>query len=157
MRDKIITISNLNGPLYNGDKQTINNYYGTQADEKGRHHSDDFQEAVIVEEAPPTSETICPQPLPSFHEAIPEWLRSGRMEVAWDRLRKAGFLNDDYRLAEGVSKAAAKHMAECFCNNRRSISWKPFENFWGLKDLRWSDADFSKKQEKDIDTIFFNL
>lgn len=120
---------------------------------------EDIEDAVIVEEgrAEGAAGEQIEEDLPSFEEAIPEYLRTGKLLVAWNKLRKAGILNEDYRLADDVSNAAAHFMVTCFCEKKKNNEWKPFEQFWGLKDLRWSKCEFSKEQELKISTIFREL
>ena len=59
--------------------------------------------------------------LPAFEEAVPEYLRTGKLFRAWEGLRKAGLLTESYRLAEGVPHAAAYHIAWCFGQKRAEL------------------------------------
>lgn len=94
---------------------------------------------------------------PSWEEAIPEWLRTGKLLIAWNELRKAEILDDDYRLMNGGSKAEAHFLVTCFCQQKKKNTWKPFEDFWGFTDLKHGKGAFSKEQEDVIYVIFRNL
>lgn len=94
---------------------------------------------------------------PSWEEAIPEWLRTGKLLIAWNELRKADILDDDYRLMNGGSKAEAHFLVTCFCQQKKNNMWKPFEYFWGFTDLKHGKGAFSKEQEDVISEIFRNL
>ena len=93
----------------------------------------------------------------SWEEAIPEYLRTGKLEVAWKELRQAGILEEDYRLVNGGSKAEAHFLVTCFCRQKKNNTWKPFEVFWGFTDLIHGEGAFSKEQEDIISEIFRNL
>ena len=106
----------------------------------------EIEDAVVVEEI-----------RPSWEEAVPEWLRTGKLLIAWNELRKVDILDDDYRLMNGGSKAEAHFLVTCFCQQKKKNTWKPFENFWGFTDLIHGKGAFSKEQEDVISEIFRNL
>lgn len=93
----------------------------------------------------------------SWEEAIPEYLRTGKLLVAWNKLRDAGLLDKDYHLAKNVSKAAANYIVMGFCDGKKKKEWKPFEEFWGLTNLKVAKGQFSKEQNETISQIFMNL
>lgn len=106
----------------------------------------EVEDAVVIEEQ-----------RPSWEEAIPEYLRTGKLLVAWNKLRDAGLLDKDYHLAKNVSKAAANYIVMGFCDGKKKKEWKPFEEFWGLTNLKVAKGQFSKEQNETISQIFMNL
>lgn len=93
----------------------------------------------------------------SFEDAIPEHLRTGRLLVAWNQLVKEGILTHDYQLAEDTSLSAAKYIVGCFCLNMGRNIWTPFEQFWGIKNLRCAKNNTRKEVQNTIDKIFLNF
>ena len=112
--------------------------------------------AWLLLELLPKEKNNTPDAPPSWEECIPEYLRSGIMCEIWIKLKKSGLLTEDYQLAKGVSKSAAKYIAESMCHKKKSKrnEWKPFEKLWGLKDLLHAGTDFNKEQEEIISKIF---
>lgn len=94
-----------------------------------------------------------------FESVIPIYLRTESLMKAWNELVKANILTKDYQLAEGTSKLAAKYIVEAFCHKKgmNMISWKPFEDFWGLRNLKAIKGTFNKELESKISKIFREL
>lgn len=116
-------------------------------------HDDRGRVRIVAEEATP--EAV--EAIDSWEDCIPEYLRSGLLRKAWDELRSAGILSDDFQLAPGVSKSAGKYIVERFCQKRQQNEWKPFEKFWHLEELRRAGNDFSAVQKNKISAIFREL
>ncbi len=103
--------------------------------------------------------------LPAFEEAVPEYLRTGKLFRAWEGLRKAGLLTETYRLAEGVPHAAAHHIAWCFGQKRAELmgsaractDWRYFERLWQIESLKTKKSRLSRETAATIDKIFSNL
>ncbi len=100
---------------------------------------------------------------PSWEEVIPEYLRTGKLWVAWSELRKKGILKDDFQLME--NKAAVAHrLVECFhqawidLNGRKGNKpWRYFEKFWGFENLKTRGGSISNELETTITKIFREL
>lgn len=94
-----------------------------------------------------------------FEKTIPEEFRTGLLLKAWNKLVENQILTKDYQLAKGTSKLAAKYIVESFCHKKgmNMISWKPFEDFWGLRNLKAIKGTFNKELESKISKIFREL
>jgi len=121
---------------------------------------EDIEDAVIVEEgrAEGAAGEQIEEDLPSFEEAIPEYLRTGKLFVAWEKLKEEGFLDDNYHLAEETPKLAAKRIVELFAEYRNENKrWTIFENFWGIKNLRMMPGKVSDEKDIILSRIFREL
>ncbi len=153
MNEEKIHIGTLIGSVFGNTTTVVNNHYGHDEAKNTDTDKEDIENAEIVND-----EVALPQDSqPSWAEAIPEWLRTGKLLIAWNELRKADILDDDYRLMNGGSKAEAHFLVTCFCQQKKKNTWKPFEDFWGFTDLKHGKGAFSKEQEDVISEIFRNL
>lgn len=91
-----------------------------------------------------------------FEEAIPEYLRTGRLYGAWVKLRDDGILGADFRLNPQVSKVAARLLVTYFCAEGEN-QWKIFEEFWGIENLKGRKGTCSKTYEEKFSAIFSKL
>lgn len=109
----------------------------------------EIEDAVVVEEI-----------RPSWEVAIPEWLRTGKLLIAWNELRKADILREDYQLREKKAAVAYRlvegfHQAWVDLNGKRGNKpWKYFEDFWGFENLKTRGGSISKESETVITKIF---
>jgi len=78
----------------------------------------------------------------------------------WQRLQKAGFVDEHYQLAPTTTRKQAMYIAELFAE-RLSIKskWKTFEQLWGISNLaqeKWDmlETGSSPSRSKEIDKIF---
>lgn len=100
---------------------------------------------------------------PSWEEAIPEWLRMGKLGEAWSELRNNGVLREDYQLAERKAAVAYRlvegfHQAwEDLNGRKRNKPWRCFEEFWGFEHLKTRGGSISKELETVITKIFREL
>lgn len=153
MSEEKIHIGTLIGSVFGNTTTIVNNHYGHEETKNTHADNVDIENAEILND----EATLPPDRRPSWEEAIPEYLRTGKLEVAWKELRQAGILEEDYRLVNGGSKAEAHFLVTCFCRQKKNNSWKPFEVFWGFTDLIHGEGAFSKEQEDIISEIFRNL
>lgn len=94
-----------------------------------------------------------------FEKTIPEEFRTGLLLKAWNELVKAKILTEDYQLGPGVPITAAKFIVEAFCQKRKMSknTWAPFEQFWGVTNLRTRNDKLNKEHKNIISRIFRNL
>ncbi len=92
---------------------------------------------------------------------LPGKIRAEEVRVYWDRLVEAGILTEDYMLGPDTSRTDAGLIIQLFCElTGISVTWKPFEKFWGIPNLRQSTfnkAEYGhKSKNEDIITSIFN-
>lgn len=101
--------------------------------------------------------------LPSWEEVIPEWLRTGKLLIAWNELRRDGVLREDYQLKEKKAAVAYRlvegfHQAwEELTGRKGNKPWRYFEDFWGFENLKTRGGSISKESETAITKIFREL
>lgn len=93
---------------------------------------------------------------------LPGKIRAEKVRVYWDRLVEAGILTEDYMLGPDTSRTDAGLIIQLFCElTGISVTWKPFEKFWGIPNLRQSTfnkAEYGhKSKNEDIITSIFDL
>ncbi len=101
--------------------------------------------------------------LSSFEDAFPEDReRPARMRV-WESLRKAGLLDAEYHLAEGVTRAEAKYMAQQIWEKRspgQKVKWGQFDALWpnceAKTKLRNESSTLDKEKKQRIDDLIRN-
>ena len=152
MNEEKVHIDTVIGSVFGNTE--IHNYFEQEVKNNSGIRTPDVKDAEYVEEEDSDTTQYV---RPSFEEAIPEYLRTGKLLKAWIKLRDAGLLDKDYHLAKNVSKAAANYMVIGFCDGKQKKEWKPFEKFWGLTNLKVAKGQFSKKQSDIISRIFMNL
>lgn len=99
----------------------------------------------------------------SFDDAFPEDReRPARMRV-WESLRKAGLLDAEYHLAEGVTRAEAKYMAQQIWEKRspgQKVKWGQFDALWpnceAKTKLRNESSTLDKEKKQRIDDLIRN-
>lgn len=91
-------------------------------------------------------------------EAMPAYLRTGRVEAAWHALQEKGILDSHYQMTAQVrSKALARDLAEhlCLIHDPHALTeWHHFEKLWDIKNLRIAQKSYSKKLKAKISAIF---
>ena len=74
-------------------------------------------------------------------------LVTGKALVYWTKLVQAGFLTPDLKLAPGISRHVASHIAYQFdIKLKLRRKWSPFERLWNIRNLR---QDFERKVIRD--------
>ena len=120
--------------------------------------------AAALEEVERCEDEGCEEePRSSWEESIPEWLRTGKLGVAWSELRRDGVLREDYQLTEKKAAVAYRlvegfHQAwEDLNGRKRNKPWRCFEDFWGFEHLKTRGGSISKELETVITKIFREL
>ena len=78
----------------------------------------------------------------------------------WKRLMEQGFVDNRFMLLPTTTRQQAMYIAEPFAEKLGLKSkWKPFEDFWGIKNLAQEKWNFQQTavlplRHKDIDKIF---
>ena len=78
----------------------------------------------------------------------------------WQRLQKAGFVDEHYRLAPTTTRKQAMYIAELFAEKLGIKSkWKTFEQLWGISNLaqeKWDMQETGSMPSRsiEIDKIF---
>lgn len=90
-------------------------------------------------------------------------LDSKQAKVYWQRLRAAGFVDDNCMLLSTTTRQQTWYIAELFAEklNLTSVKWKTFQDFWNIKNLAQEkqhaqDTGVLPSRFKDIDEVFGN-
>ena len=92
--------------------------------------------------------------------AIPEVLSTKVALRYWERLQKKGFVDEHFRLMEGVSRKQAMYIADLFAEHIGLTSrWKHFQELWQMKNLAQEKWDMQQTgnippRAKEIEEVF---
>ena len=93
-------------------------------------------------------------------EALTGPLATEKAMKYWKRLMEQGFVDNRFMLLPTTTRQQAMYIAEPFAEKLGLKSkWKPFEDFWGIKNLAQEKWNFQQTavlplRHKDIDKIF---
>ena len=93
---------------------------------------------------------------------LPEVLAGDDAKVYWDRLKKAGFIRDNFQRTEGVTRQQTMYIALCFAEALGIKSkWSVFEPLWGIKNLaqeynKMTESGKCPPRASEIDSLFRN-
>lgn len=103
----------------------------------------------------------------TFEEAFRDYsyLVDKTMMKAWNGLRDAGYLLDDYRLAPDTSRSVEKCIIEYFnieaqqrgARKKGQTRWAPFEKFWEISNIKSDKGNCPKEHKQKILNIFDTL
>ena len=91
---------------------------------------------------------------------MPEDLATQMATKYWNRLKKAGFTDENRQLCPGVSRKQAMYIALSFAEKLDLQSkWKPFEQLWKKNNLaqekyNMNESGIMPLRHKEIDKIF---
>lgn len=126
----------------------LNLEFGKGVNAIKREAPQDIEYAVVVAE----------ESRPTWEEAIPEYLRTGKWETAWKKLKEEGFLDADYHSTKQLKEPRNAHyVASCFVKRDGSNEYACFERLWGMKNLRQVKSNPDKDLKDRVDKIFSNL
>lgn len=95
-----------------------------------------------------------------WKKVIPLYLRTGTWEKKWNMLMEEGFLDSNYHLTEEImkdrklAKRIAHFIASSFVKTNGKNEYAPFEELWGLKNLRTIKADPDEEYNTKLIRIF---
>ena len=95
-----------------------------------------------------------------YSSLLPDVLATGMAMKYWQRLQKAGFVNEHYQLSATTTRKQAMYIADVFSDKLQMRSkWKPFQELWHINNLaqeKWEMQDTGKSpaRSEDIEKIF---
>ena len=91
---------------------------------------------------------------------LPEVLSTSEAMPYWERLQKAGFVDEQYQLLPETTRKQAMYIADVFSDKLQlQTKWKPFQDLWHIKNLaqeKWEMQETGKPPilSEAIDAIF---
>ena len=95
-----------------------------------------------------------------YSSLLPDVLATGMAMKYWQRLQKAGFVDEHYQLSATTTRKQAMYIADVFSDKLQMRSkWKPFQELWHINNLaqeKWEMQDTGKSpaRSEDIEKIF---
>ena len=95
-----------------------------------------------------------------YSSLLPDVLATGMAMKYWQRLQKAGFVDEHYQLSATTTRKQAMYIADVFTDKLQMRSkWKPFQELWHINNLaqeKWEMQDTGKSpaRSEDIEKIF---
>ena len=95
-----------------------------------------------------------------YSSLLPDVLATGMAMKYWQRLQKAGFVDEYYQLSATTTRKQAMYIADVFSDKLQMRSkWKPFQELWHINNLaqeKWEMQDTGKSpaRSEDIEKIF---
>ena len=95
-----------------------------------------------------------------YSSLLPDVLATGMAMKYWQRLQKAGFVDEHYQLSATTTRKQAMYIADVFTDKLQMRSkWKPFQELWLINNLaqeKWEMQDTGKSpaRSEDIEKIF---
>ena len=79
---------------------------------------------------------------------LPEVLSTSEAMPYWERLQKAGFVDEQYQLLPETTRKQAMYIADVFSDKLQlQTKWKPFQDLWHIKNLaqeKWEMQETGK-------------
>ena len=139
-------------------------FYTNRKEENAKGHRNAFlnymykidlaqQERRKLQEAETESEDV---------SLLPDVLTTGMAVKYWQRLQKAGFVDEHYQLAPTTTRKQAMYIADVFSDKLQMRSkWKPFQELWHINNLaqeKWEMQETGKvpARSEEIDKILMN-
>ena len=120
----------------------------------------DNQQVTVVSELPKGEEAKKTDVSIDEDSDMPEDLATQMATKYWNRLKKAGFTDENHQLCPGVSRKQAMYIALSFAEKLDLQSkWKPFEQLWKKNNLaqekyNMNESGIMPLRHKEIDKIF---
>ena len=95
-----------------------------------------------------------------YSSLLPDVLATGMAMKYWQRLQKAGFVDEHYQLSATTTRKQAMYIADVFSDKLQMRSkWKPFQELWHINNLaqeKWEMQETGKSpaRSEEIDKIF---
>ena len=95
-----------------------------------------------------------------YSSLLPDVLATGMAMKYWQRLQKAGFVDEHYQLSATTTRKQAMYIADVFSDKLQMRSkWKPFQELWHINNLaqeKWEMQETGKSpaRSEDIDKVF---
>lgn len=93
--------------------------------------------------------------------AIPDMLATAVAQNYWQRLREAGFVDENCMLLQTTTRQQTWYIAELFAEKLQlvGVKWKPFQDLWNIRNLAQEkkhaqDTGLLPTRHEDIDAVF---
>ena len=93
--------------------------------------------------------------------AVPDMLATAVAKNYWQRLRDAGFVDENCMLLQTTTRQQTWYIAELFAEKLQlvGVKWKPFQDLWNIRNLAQEkkhaqDTGVLPTRHKDIDAVF---
>ena len=93
--------------------------------------------------------------------AVPDMLATAVAQNYWQRLRDAGFVDENCMLLQTTTRQQTWYIAELFAEKLQlvGVKWKPFQYLWNIRNLAQEkkhaqDTGVLPTRHKDIDAVF---